>query len=157
MKSLKEELESQQVRHLDLTRYCAVASGTTVRETLARMRAEEGRPVLVLRGEELLGIFTERDVLQRVVGRPEALDGPVDAVMTARPITVSPDTPAAEALWLMDDHHFRNLPVVDGQGRILGDMTYAALVHYLAARYPVEVQNRPLRPEQYPSKPEGGD
>ena len=36
-------------------------------------------------------------------------------------------------------------------------LTYAAFVHYLAARYPVEVQNRPLRPEQYPSKPEGGD
>ncbi len=157
MKSLKEELESQQVRHLDLSRYCAVSSGTPVREALALMRAEEGRPLLVLRGEELLGIFTERDVLQRVVGRPETLDGPVDAVMTARPITVLPDTPTAQALWLMDDHHFRNLPVVDAQGRIVGDMTYAALVHYLAARYPVEVQNRPLRPEQYPSKPEGGD
>ena len=157
MKSLKEELESEQVRHLDLSRYCAVQSGTPVREALATMRAEEGRPMLVIRGEELIGIFTERDVLQRVVGQPAALDGPIDAVMTPRPITVLPDTSAADALWLMDDHHFRNLPVVDRQGRILGDMTYAAFVHYLAARYPVEVQNRPLRPQQYPSKPEGGD
>ena len=64
MKSLKEELESQQVRHLDLSRYCAVQSGTPVREALAMMRAEAGRPMLVIRGEELIGIFTERDVLQ---------------------------------------------------------------------------------------------
>ena len=85
--------------------------------------------LLVIRGEELIGIFTERDVLQRVVGKMSVLDGPVDAVMTARPITVLPDTSAADALWLMDDHHFRNLPVVDRQGRILGDMTYAAFVH----------------------------
>ena len=57
----------------------------------------------------------------------------------------------------MDDHHFRNLPVVDDQGRIVGDMTYAAIIHYLAARYPVEVLNRPLRPEQYSDEAEGGD
>jgi len=157
MKSLKEELESEQVRHLDLSRYCVVESGTTVRATLERMRTDEGRPVLVVRGKELVGIFTERDVLQRVMTRPETLDGPVDAVMTARPITVLPDTSAADALWLMDDHHFRNLPVVDRQGNILGDMTYAALIAYLGARYPVEIQTRPMRPEQYPSKPEGGD
>ena len=132
-------------------------SGTPVREALAPMRAEEGLPMLIIRGEELIRTSTERDVLQRAVGQMSVLDGPVDAVMTARPITVLPDTSAADALWLMDDHHFRNLPVVDRQGRILGDMTYAAFVHYLAARYPVEVQNRPLRPQQYPSKPEGGD
>ena len=39
MKSLKEELDSQQVRHLDLSHYCAVQSGTPVREALAMMRA----------------------------------------------------------------------------------------------------------------------
>jgi CBS-domain-containing membrane protein len=77
--------------------------------------------------------------------------------MTPKPITVLPDTAAADALWLMDDHHFRNLPVIDRQGQILGDMTYASIIHYLAARYPVEVLNQPPRPEQYPSKPEGGD
>lgn len=155
--SLREELEMEQVRHLDLSRYCVVESGTPVRDTLARMRAEEGRLALVARGSELLGIFTERDVLRRVVGNPAALDGPVDAVMTAQPMTVSPDTSAAEALWKMDDNHFRNLPVVDDDGQILGAMTYAAIIRYLAARYPVQVLNRPLRPEQFPSKPEGGD
>lgn len=155
--SLKQELEAEQVRHLDLKGYCLVESGTSVRETVERMRAAHGRTALITRGTELVGIFTERDVMRRVTNDPQTLDGPIDAVMTARPITILPDTSAADALWLMDDHHFRNLPVVDRQGRILGDMTYAAFVHYLAARYPVEVQNRPLRPQQYPSKPEGGD
>jgi CBS domain-containing protein len=104
-----------------------------------------------------LGIFTERDVLSRVASAPETLDGPVDAVMTAEPITITPGASAASALWLMDDHHFRNLPVVDDEGRLLGDMTYGAIINYLAARYPVEVLNRPARPEQYPTKAEGGD
>jgi CBS domain-containing protein len=121
------------------------------------MRAESGRPLLVIRGEELIGIFTERDVLQRVVGQPEVLDGPVDAVMTPRPITVLPDTSAADALWLMDDHHFRNLPVVDRQGRILGDMTLCGLRPLSGRPLSGRSAKPPLRPQQYPSKPEGGD
>jgi CBS domain-containing protein len=155
--SLRQELEAEQVRHLDLQGYCLVESGTSVRETLGRMRAEGGRTALITRGAELIGIFTERDVMRRVAGEPETLDGPVDAVMTPRPITVLPDTSAADALWLMDDHHFRNLPVIDRQGHILGDMTYASIIQYLAARYPVEVLNRSSQPDHYPSKPEGGD
>jgi CBS domain-containing protein len=155
--SLKEELEAEQVGHLDLKSYCLVESGATVREALARMRDAGGRSALIVRGDRLVGIFTERDVMSRVVGAPAKLDSPVDDVMTTNLVTVLPDTSAADALWLMDDHHFRNLPVVDRQGRILGDMTYAAIIQYLAARYPVEILNRPPRPEQYPSKPEGGD
>ena len=155
--SLRQELEAEQVRHLDLQRYCLVESGTTVRATLGRMRAEGGHTALITRGAELVGIFTERDVMRRVTGDPATLDGAVDAVMTSQPVTVMPDTSAADALWLMDDHHFRNLPVVDPQGNILGDMTYASIIQYLAARYPVEVLNRSPRPDQYPSKPEGGD
>lgn len=155
--SLRQELEAEQVRHLDLQRYCLVESGTSVRATLERMRAEGGHTALITRGAELVGIFTERDVMRRVAGDPATLDGPVDAVMTSQPVTVMPDTSAADALWLMDDHHFRNLPVVDPQGNILGDMTYASIIQYLAARYPVEVLNRSPRPDQYPSKPEGGD
>lgn len=155
--TLRSELEAEQVRHLDLKSYCLIESGTSVRETLNRMRAEGGGSALITLGGRLIGIFTERDVMRRVAAAPETLDGPVDAVMTSRPITVLPDTAAADALWLMDDHHFRNLPVIDRQGQILGDMTYASIIQYLAARYPVEVLNQPPRPEQYPSKPEGGD
>jgi predicted transcriptional regulator len=157
MMSLKEELRAEQVGQLDLKKYCRVESGTTVRETLSRMRAEESHCAFVVRDSKLVGIFTERDVMRRVAVAPQTLDGPVDEVMTAQPVTVLPDTSAADALWLMDDHQFRNLPVVDRQGRILGDMTYGAIIQYLAARYPIEVMNRPPRPEQFPSKPEGGD
>jgi hypothetical protein len=56
----------------------------------------------------------------------------------------------------MDENHFRNLPVIKADGEILGDMTHQAVIAYLAARYPVEVLNRPPKPDQFPRKPEGG-
>jgi CBS domain-containing protein len=120
------------------------------------MRQQNVNMCMVTTGERLTGIFTDRDVLSRVAAQAEVLTQPIDTVMTPNPITVGPETSAAEALWLMDEKGIRNLPVVTADGRILGAMTHQAVINYLAARYPIEVQNRPPHPEQFPRKPEGG-
>jgi CBS domain-containing protein len=121
------------------------------------MRQEKSRVSLITASGRLIGIFTERDVLRKVVTTPETLDAPIDQVMTLDPITVPPQTPAAEALWLMDEHHFRNLPVVAEDGALVGNMTHATIINYLGSRYPMEVLNLPPDPDQIPRKAEGGD
>ncbi|HRQ39254.1 MAG TPA: CBS domain-containing protein [Chloroflexota bacterium] len=155
--SLEQELKIEQVTHLDLTGFCMVTSGTAVQDALTQMRHKNVNVCMVTAGEQLAGIFTDRDVLGRVASHPELLVQPIDAVMTPDPITIGPETSAAAALWLMDAKGIRNLPVVDEDGRVLGAMTHQAVIRYLAARYPIEVQNRPPHPEQFPRKPEGGD
>jgi signal-transduction protein with cAMP-binding, CBS, and nucleotidyltransferase domain len=155
--SLNEELQTEQVSHLNLTKFSRAESGTLVRAALDQMRQDKSYVCLVTAGNRLVGIFTERDVLRKVVTAPETLDEPIDNVMTQNPITVTPQTPAAEALWLMEEHHFRNLPVVGEDGAVIGNMTHAAIINYLGARYPVEVLNLPPDPDQFPRKPEGGD
>ncbi|WP_420645640.1 CBS domain-containing protein [Candidatus Leptofilum sp.] len=154
--SLKEELISERVSHLDLSKFCQIARGTAVRDALAEMRQSKTNVCLITSGSSLVGILTERDVLTKVAAVPENLDTAVDEIMTANPITVTPDSSAADALWLMDDKQFRNLPVVDRSGKIMGNMTHQAVISFLAARYPVEVINRPPRPDQFPRKQEGG-
>ena len=94
--------------------------------------------------------------MRKVIDVPGMLERPVDEVMTTDPITVGPDASAADALRLMERNHFRNLPIVDGNGRLLGIMTHQAIIDYLADRYPVEVLNRPIDPERFPRKAEGG-
>jgi len=155
--SLKKELHSEQVIHLDLSRHCQIGSGTAVREVLAQMRQHGSNVCLIINGGTLLGIFTVRDVLQKVANAPETLDMSINDVMTPEPITVQPDKSAAEALWLMDDKRIRDLPVVEADGRILGSMTHRAVIDYLAGRYPEEILNLPPRPDQFPRKAEGGD
>ena len=154
--SLKEELKSERVSHLDLSRFCQIASGTAVRAALAEMRQNKTNVCLITNGNHLAGIVTERDVLTKVAASPEVLDTAVEAIMTPDPITVSPNVSAADALWLMDSKKFRNLPVIDEFGKIVGNMTHQAVISYLATRYPVEVLNRPPRPDQIPRKQEGG-
>lgn len=108
---------------LDLVRgqeVVRLTGGATVREAARLMEARNVGSVLVMEKERLAGIFTERDLVQRVVaaGRdPE--DTRLAAVMTAKPDTVAPDTTALDALRLMHDGGYRHLPVVEGE-RVLG-------------------------------------
>lgn len=108
---------------LDLVRgqeVVRLTGGATVREAARLMQARNVGSVLVMEKERLAGIFTERDIVQRVVaaGRdPE--DTRLAAVMTAKPDTVAPDTTALDALRLMHDGGYRHLPVVEGE-RVLG-------------------------------------
>ena len=92
----------------------------TVRGAADLMKARKCGSVLITAGDALIGIFTERDVVFRVVaeGRDPAKTR-LGEVMTANPITIGPQEPAISALRLMEDSGFRHLPVVD-DGRILG-------------------------------------
>ena len=82
----------------------------------------EGRvgAILVTRKEKLIGIFTERDALTRVlaVGR-DPLHTRLSQVMTARPDTMPPDKPFGHALIRMYEHGYRHMPIVDN-GRPVG-------------------------------------
>lgn len=158
--SLESELRQERVAHLDLSDFSSVASGTSVRDALAKLRADGHNVCLITDGSgdgsQLKGIFTDRDVLRKVVGSPETLDAAIDTVMTENPITIPPNASAADALKLMDDNHFRNLPAVDVNGNIVGDMTHQSVIAFLADRYPVEILNLPPQPDRFPRKAEGG-
>lgn len=92
----------------------------SVREAACAMRDRELGSVLVTENERLLGIFTEQDLVIRVVACGKDPDGTaLREVMTADPDTIGPGASALEALRLMADGGYRHLPVV-AEGRILG-------------------------------------
>lgn len=77
--------------------------------------------VLVGKGGRLAGIFSERDLLMRVVARGLDPDQtPLDRVMTPNPETVAPHQTATEALERMHARGFRHLPVVGEDGKVAG-------------------------------------
>jgi CBS domain-containing protein len=101
---------------------------TTIGQAIARMNERGIGSVVVMDGERLAGIFTERDVLTRVV--PRKLDPertPVAEVMTRDLVTISPARTVQEAMVVMTDTRRRHIPVVDGAkvvGMIsIGDLT----------------------------------
>jgi CBS domain-containing protein len=96
------------------------ARTATVREAALLMKERGKGALLVLDGSKLVGIFTERDALFRVIaaGRDPAATA-VGDVMTPQPQSVHPDEPFLHALRVMHQGGFRHLPVVE-HGRPLG-------------------------------------
>lgn len=84
----------------------------------------------IVDGGEVVGIFSERDVIYRVAeGGLGILDLPVREVMTSPPVTVGPDTSALAALSLMTRRRVRHLPVM-ADGRMVGFVSIGDLVKY---------------------------
>jgi len=96
------------------------ARTATVREAALLMKERGKGALLVLDGSKLVGIFTERDALYRVIaaGRDPATTS-VGDVMTPQPQSIHPDEPFLHALRVMHQGGFRHLPVVE-HGRPLG-------------------------------------
>jgi len=111
----------QTVRTLmDPRKLILVPGSMTVREAARLMKTKHYGAVLVTEGDALLGIFTERDAVFRVIaaGRdPETT--PLVDVMTKEPKTITPDKTFGHAMLMMHEGGFRHVPVIDG-GKLVG-------------------------------------
>lgn len=120
-----------------------VQSNNTVREAATFMAQKNVGAVPVLRGNDLVGVISERDVVRRVL--LQNLDWnttTVGDVMSAEPLTVVPDDDAEHCMLLMKQHNFRHLPVCDGT-LLLGFLSMRELLlHDLDAK---EIEVRMMR------------
>ena len=78
-------------------------AATPTREAVQRMKRERTGHVLVTEKDRLSGIFTERDVLEKVLGSPQALDQPVSEWMTRDPVRVEAADPLFKAAFHMHE------------------------------------------------------
>jgi CBS domain-containing protein len=108
-----------------------VSADTNVQSAVAKMvEVGVGAVVIVDEDEEIQGIFTERDVMTRVAAKSLPADTTkVGEVMSSEVEVAHRDTHASEALSIMDTHHFRHLPIVDDQGKLLGMLSIRHLLH----------------------------
>jgi CBS domain-containing protein len=102
----------------------------SLREAAVKMREQQTGSLLVLEGNDLVGIVTERDVLKAVATGMD-LDGPISEVMSKDLVTVEPGTSLREAARIMADRWIRHLPVLDG-GRLVGIVSQRDLAGVLA-------------------------
>jgi CBS domain-containing protein len=114
-------MPNRPIRQILSRRKLVTATETTTVSEAARLMDEAGvGSILVLRREKLVGIFTERDALSRVLAVGlDPLHTQLSQVMTAKPDSMSPDKPFGHALIAMYEHGYRHMPVVEN-GRPVG-------------------------------------
>ena len=126
-----------------------LAASDTVTEAMRAMQREHRGCVLVTddgtKHSKLVGIFTERDVLLRIVDRgknPATL--PLSEVMTPEPDVLSVNATVAFALNRMSVGGFRHVPVVDEEHRPAFVVSVRDIVEFLVEAFPREVLNLPI-------------
>jgi CBS domain-containing protein len=107
------------------------AAQDTLAEAAARMWNAQTGSLLVMEGEHLLGIVTERDVLRAIAHGMDPNEVPVKDLMRTDVITVGPQTTLKEAAKLMATKWIRHLPVVEGS-RVVGILSQRDLTGVLA-------------------------
>jgi CBS domain-containing protein len=120
-------------------RVVAVSKDAPVLEAIRLMAEHHIGAVLVMDGEELVGIASERDYARKVIlqGRSSS-DTPVSLVMSAPVICVTPADSIADCMSIMTERHMRHLPVLDG-GRLVGVVSIGDLVKELIEEQKQEI------------------
>ncbi|MGA7990098.1 MAG: CBS domain-containing protein [Thermoanaerobaculia bacterium] len=98
-----------------------VQETATVEAAVKVMVRERIGAVIVLRGNEMTGIFSERDILDKIVlARRDPAKTPVSAVMTSPVVAVAGSADDAKAAETMAERHIRHLPILDEESKVVG-------------------------------------
>lgn len=152
---LSRNLRIDSVSRLNPGEPCEINADQTVAEAVDLLRERNTGCLLVVRDGTLVGVFTERDLLIRVLASNKPLTALVSEVMTPDPVTVEPKDPLRMAIKRMQTGGYRHLPVVDEASRPVGILSAKRIVHYLVEHFPQTVYNQPPDPNQVPESPEG--
>ncbi len=159
------ELEEQQlgeailgasIRDLEPRPAAMVKETATIRQAIQLMLDRNLGAVLVEREGRPVGIFTERDVLRRVIRTGIDQERPVEEVMTPDPESLSPEDSIAFALNRMVVGGYRNIPIVGEEGKPPALLSQREVVVYIVSVLPARVLNLPPLPNLEARSADGG-
>jgi predicted transcriptional regulator len=127
-RAIAEELVTQ-IQHQPHT---SIGPDMTVAAAVAKLASEHVACLLVEEDGKLLGLFTHREVLNKVALEEGVLDQPVREVMTADPIFVREDDPIAATLCVMALHEHRHVPILGGDEKVLGIVSPQRVTKFLS-------------------------
>ncbi len=145
--NIAEALAATPVSTLDLSRGVEVPTDVTVAETVDAMAAA-GKPcACVVDDYGLAGIFTQRDVLVRIIGRPASWFRPIAEEMSTPVRTMSLDGSVADGLALMTEWWVRNVPVLHAGGTLAGNLTFYAIIREIGRLLAGRLDEHAAKPE----------
>ncbi len=109
----------------------SVTPDTTVHDAVAMMDEKNIGAVLVMKGEKLVGMLSERDYTRKVMLRgKKSADTKVSEIMSSKLTVAHPNEGVEECLRVMTDKRFRHLPVLDGE-KVVGVISIGDLVKHV--------------------------
>lgn len=136
--------------------YVCIEPSTALYQAIEIMKQDEGGCAIVCgKDRSVVGIFTERDLLTRIVGQSVDMNDPVSNWMSPVVATLGPDATIGEAVAIMNDKGYRNIPLVKDD-KLVGSISVFDVIGYLAESYPQTTINLPPNSEQIMETTDGG-
>jgi CBS domain-containing protein len=152
---LKQNLIRDTVASLGVKPMLYVGPGATIAEAVGVMQGGRTGCLLVLENEKVVGVFTERDLVKRVLGAGVEFGAMISSVMSKNPTTVRMDETIGSALQKMASGGYRHLPIVEGDGKAVGRVSVREIVHYMVEHLPKAIYNLPPKPDQVQIEADG--
>lgn len=135
--------------------YFCIEPSAPVSKAIEIMKQDEGGCAIVCEGDKVVGIFTERDLLTKIVGQDVDLNTPVSQWMSPIVAILSPSATIGDAVTIMNEKSYRNIPIVDN-GKLVGSVSVFDVISYLAETYPKATMNLPPKVNQIMNSTDGG-
>jgi CBS domain-containing protein len=132
-----------------------IGMDANVADAIDVMKTKRVGCVFVTKDKRLMGLFTERDVLKKIVGSNIDLHStPITSVMTYTPQVLWEDDTIAYALNFMDLGGYRHIPIVNRKFEPVGVVSVKDIVSYLVQNFSDEILNLPPHPQIHADEPE---
>ena len=136
--------------------YVCVSPATALSTAVESMSQDEGGCAIVCAEDgSVVGIFTERDLLTKVIGQEIDWNTPVRELMSPIVATLTPQATIGDAVTIMNEKGYRNVPLVK-DGKLVGSISVFDIITYLAESYPQTTMNLPPNPDQVMESTDGG-
>lgn len=155
-KKIEELLREKKIFQVINDRVVQSPPTISLKEAIQQMQFYRSGYIILTQDGIVVGVFTETDVVQRILGHNVDLNRPVSEFMTSMLHTLSPQASVGEAIDLMAQKHIYHLPLTDENRRYMGMLSVRTLIRFLAAYYPTEIYNLPPNPQQISQSMEGG-
>lgn len=148
--TVEEALKTERIMHLEPQPVPHIDIGSTVQDAVDAMQTAARGCVMVCEGagDKLVGIFTERDVLLKIAGRPDRLKEPLRSYMTPNPESVDENDTVISAIQLMLKKGYRHLAVTGGSTSETRLISVRDIITFLVDHFPEEVYNLPPESDQ---------
>ncbi len=151
-----KRLKDKKISEVVNPRLIQALPSITVKGAVDLMRENKSAYIVVADGKRVVGMFTESDVIGKILGKDVDWNRPVRDFMTPTPLVLRPDDTVGRAVSLMADNDVYTIPLVSEAQELTGVLSVRTLIRFLAEFYPGDVYNLPPNPHQIAPTQEGG-
>lgn len=155
-KSVEELFKSKKIYQIINPKIVQASPDISVGASTELMQKSGSGYVVIAKNKKIVGIYTETDLVRKILEKDVDLNKPVSEFMTENPAVLSPQDQVGKAIELMGTFRFYHIPLVDENEELVGILSVRSLIRFIAGFYPTEVYNLPPNPNQVMETPEGG-